>query len=224
MGLANQITLSVYEAAYKASKPGMTNKEFGELVETGHARCGVVGHATCQVGEYSALPHGSLQPQVIRESAIILIDGGCSLEGYSSDISRTFVLGDASTPNLDKQRKVFDIVHKAQAAALAAARPGVACGAIDAAARDLITAAGFGPDYKHFSHRLGHGIGMDGHEWPYLVRGNPLPLAANMCFSDEPGIYIVGEFGVRLEDDWHVTETGGQMFTPTSPSLEHPFG
>ena len=97
------------------------------------------------------------------------------------------------------------------------------CQAIDAAARNVITDAGFGPDYKYFTHRLGHGIGMDGHEWPYLVRGNTTPLAAGMCFSDEPGIYIPGEFGVRLEDDWHVTEDGGKMFTPQSPSLEHPF-
>ena len=98
------------------------------------------------------------------------------------------------------------------------------CEAIDKAARDVVDAAGFGPDYKHFSHRVGHGIGMDGHEWPYLVRGNATPLMAGMCFSDEPGIYIEAEFGVRLEDDWHVTEDGGRMFTPTSPSIEEPFG
>jgi len=160
---------------------------------------------------------------VIREGEIILIDDGCFVEGYQSDISRTFVLGDATLPKLDKQRKIFDIVHQAQTAALAAAHPGVQCQAIYAAARGVITAAGFGPDYKHFTHRVGHGIGMDMHEWPYLVRGNTTPLAAGMCFSDEPGIYITGEFGVRLEDDWHVTETGGEMFTPQSPSLEHPF-
>jgi Xaa-Pro dipeptidase len=115
-------------------------------------------------------------------------------------------------------------VHKAQAAALAAARPGVECQAIDKAARDVIDAAGFGPDYKHFTHRVGHGIGMDGHEWPYLVRGNATRLEPGMCFSDEPGIYIEGEFGVRLEDDWYVTPDGGKMFTPTSLSLEDPFG
>ncbi len=223
MQLANNITLSVYAAAYKSAQPGMTNRQFTQLIDAAYARCGVTGEASCQVGEYSALPHGSLQPQVIREGEIILIDDGCFVEGYQSDISRTFVLGNAASPKLDKQRKVFDIVHQAQAAALAAAHPGVQCQAIDAAARNIITSAGFGPDYKHFTHRVGHGIGMDMHEWPYLVRGNATPLAPGMCFSDEPGIYITGEFGVRLEDDWHVTEDGGKMFTPQSPSLEHPF-
>jgi Xaa-Pro dipeptidase len=224
MELANDITLSVYEAAYKSAQPGMTTRQFTQLIDAAYTRCGVVGEASCQVGEYSALPHGSLNPQTIREGEIILIDDGCFVEGYQSDISRTFVLGDATSPKLDKQRKVFDIVHQAQAAALAAARPGVPCRAIDAAARNVISAAGYGPDYKYFTHRVGHGIGMDMHEWPYLVRGNTIPLAPGMCFSDEPGIYIPGEFGVRLEDDWHVTEDGGKMFTQQSPSLEHPFG
>ncbi len=223
MQLANDITLSVYRAAYESAQPGMTNRQFSQLIDAAYSRCGVTGDASCQVGEYSALPHGSLQPQVIREGEIILIDDGCTVEGYQSDISRTFVLGDTSSPKLDKARKVFDIVHQAQSAALAAARPGVQCQAIDTAARNIISAAGFGPDYKHFTHRVGHGIGMDGHEWPYLVRGNTTPLAPGMCFSDEPGVYINGEFGVRLEDDWHVTEDGGMMFTPQSPSLEHPF-
>ena len=219
MQLANNITLSVYKAAYESTQPGMTTHQFSDMIDVAYKRCGVVGEASCQVGIYSALPHGSLQPQVIREGEIVLIDDGCKVEDYSSDISRTFVLGKPT----DKQRKVFDIVHQAQAAALAAARPGVPCHVIDDAARKVVTDAGFGPDYKYFSHRLGHGIGMDGHEWPYLVRGNNTALAPGMCFSDEPGVYIVGEFGVRLEDDWHVTEDGGKMFTPTSPSLEHPF-
>jgi Xaa-Pro dipeptidase len=220
MQLANDITLSVYEAAYRSAKVGMTNREFTGLIAAGYERSGVRGEASCQVGKYSALPHGSVQPQVIREGEIILIDDGCSVEGYQSDISRTFVLGKPT----DKQKKVFEIVHRAQAAALAAARPGVECQAIDKAARDVVDAAGFGPDYKHFTHRVGHGIGMDGHEWPYLVRGNATKLEAGMCFSDEPGIYIEGEFGVRLEDDWYVTPDGGKMFTPTSLSLEDPFG
>jgi Xaa-Pro dipeptidase len=219
MQLANNITLSVYEAAWKSAQPGMTTRQFSALVDSAYGQCGVTGNASCQVGVYSALPHGSIQPQAIRENEIVLIDDGCDVEGYKSDISRTFVYGKAT----DRQKKVFDIVHKAQAAALAAARPGLPCHAIDDAARKVVTDGGFGPDYKYFSHRLGHGIGMDGHEWPYLVRGNNTPLATGMCFSDEPGIYIVGEFGVRLEDDWHVTETGGKMFTPTSPSLEDPF-
>ena len=223
MQLANNITLSVYAAAYKSGQPGMTNHQFVELINQGYVQSGVTGEASCQIGEYSALPHGSLQPQVIKEGEIILIDDGCFVEGYQSDISRTFVLGDATSPKLDKARKVFEIVNHAQLAVLAAARPGVQCQAIDAAARRVISDAGYGPDYKYFTHRVGHGIGMDMHEWPYLVRGNTQPLAAGMCFSDEPGVYIPGEFGVRLEDDWHVTEDGGKMFTPQSPSLEHPF-
>ena len=148
-----------------------------------------------------------------------MIDDGCKVEGYNSDITRTFVLGRPT----DKMKQVFDIVHKAQSAALAAARPGVECQAVDAAARKVIVDAGYGPGYKYFTHRVGHGLGMDGHEWPYLVRGNTLPLAANMTFSDEPGVYIRGEFGVRLEDDMHITESGAELLTPQSPSLEQPF-
>ena len=149
-----------------------------------------------------------------------MMDGGGAAEGYQSDITRTYVLGKAT----DKMKSVFEIVHRAQTAALQAARPGLECGAVDAAARRVIADAGFGPDYKYFGHRLGHGMGMDGHEWPYLVRGNPTKLSPHMTFSDEPGIYIRGEFGIRLEDDMHITETGAELFTPQSPSLEDPFG
>ncbi|HEX2331091.1 MAG TPA: Xaa-Pro peptidase family protein [Candidatus Angelobacter sp.] len=220
MKLANEVTLAAYEAAYRSTKEGMTQRDFAQMVSQAHDRQGFQGGAGVQVGENSALPHGSAKPQVIREGTILLMDGGCKVEGYESDISRTVVLGKPS----DKMKKVFDIVQKAQSTALATAKPGVQCQAVDAAARKVISDAGYGPDYNHFTHRVGHGIGMDGHEWPYLVRGNTLPLAPNMCFSDEPGIYIRGEFGVRLEDDMHITENGAELFTPSSPSLEEPFG
>ncbi len=220
MRLANQATWDVYRAVFQALQPGMTQREAESLVNAAYGRVGFRGGASVEVGQYTALPHGSIEPQVIREGAPIMIDDGCSVEGYGSDITRTFVLGKAD----DEMKRVFDIVHRAQKAALDTARPGVQAQAVDAAARKVITDGGFGPDYAYFSHRLGHGIGMDGHEWPYLVRGNAMPLAANMTFSDEPGIYIRGKFGVRLEDDMHVTENGAELFTPQSPSLEHPFG
>jgi Xaa-Pro dipeptidase len=142
------------------------------------------------------------------------------VDGYTSDITRSFVYG---TPT-DLQRSVFEIVHKAQAAALAAARPGVEMQSVDAAARTVIAAAGYGPGYDFFTHRLGHGIGLDMHEWPYLVQGNTQKIEAGMVFSDEPGIYIRGKFGVRLEDDMHITDDGAELFTPQSTSLEEPFG
>jgi Xaa-Pro aminopeptidase len=219
MRLASKVTLRAYEAAYRSLRAGMTQNDFGELVRTAHARLGFDGEASVQVGEYSALPHGSITPQVIREGTILLIDGGCTVEGYQSDLSRTFVLGKAT----DRMKQVFDIERRAQDAALAAARPGVECQAVDAAARKVIVDAGFGPDYKFFTHRVGHGLGMDGHEWPYLVRGNTLKMMAGMTFSDEPGIYIRGEFGVRIEDDMVITENGAELFTPQSESLERPF-
>jgi Xaa-Pro dipeptidase len=197
----------------------MTQNDFARLVSSAHARLGFEGGAGVQVGEFSALPHGSITPQVVKEGTILLIDGGCNIEGYQSDLSRTFVLGKAT----DKMKQVFDIERKAQDAALAAAKPGVPCEAVDAAARKVIVDAGYGPDYKYFTHRVGHGIGMDWHEWPYLVRGNTTPLRPGMTFSDEPGIYLRGEFGVRLEDDMVITENGARLFTPQSNSLEAPF-
>ncbi|MBA3639397.1 MAG: aminopeptidase P family protein [Acidobacteria bacterium] len=219
MQLASNVTLKAYEAAYKSLKEGMTQNDFARLVSSAHARLGFEGGAGVQVGEFSALPHGSITPQVVKEGTILLIDGGCNIEGYQSDLSRTFVLGKAT----DKMKQVFDIERKAQDAALAAAKPGVACEAVDAAARKVIVDAGYGPDYKYFTHRVGHGIGMDWHEWPYLVRGNTTPLRPGMTFSDEPGIYLRGEFGVRLEDDMVITEDGARLFTPQSTSLEAPF-
>jgi Xaa-Pro aminopeptidase len=220
MRLASLVTLTAYRAVYQALRVGMTKVETGSLIEAAHDKLGFAGDALVEVGEYSAFPHGSAQAQVIREGVPILIDGGCRVEGYESDITRMLLLGKPP----EKVKHVFETVQRAQNAALAAARPGVECGAVDAAARKVITNAGYGPEYKYFTHRLGHGIGMDGHEWPYLVRGNTTRLAANMTFSDEPGIYIRGEFGVRLEDVMHITEDGAELFTTQSLSLEEPFG
>jgi Xaa-Pro dipeptidase len=219
MRLAARVTLAAYAAAHQALTEGMTQQRFAELVAAAHRQLGFAGGASVQTGTYSALPHGSTTPQIIQEGTILLIDGGCAVEDYRSDLSRTFVLGKA-TP---KMRAVFDIVHRAQDAAVGTARPGLPCEAVDAAARRVITDGGYGPGYRYFSHRVGHGLGMDGHEWPYLVRGNTLPLAPGMTFSDEPGIYIRGEFGVRLEDDMVITEHGAELLTPQSPSLEQPF-
>ena len=219
MKMACAVTLTAYEAAWKALKPGMTQNEFQGLIAAAHTRLGYPGYASAQTAEYSALPHGSITPQVIKEGDVILIDGGCAVEGYQSDLSRTFVLGKAT----DKMKKVFDLELAAQTAALKAARPGVPCEAVDAAARKVIEDGGYGPGYKYFTHRVGHGMGMDGHEWPYLVKGNTLPLAPGMTFSDEPGIYIPGEFGVRIEDDMVITENGAELMTPQSRSLETPF-
>jgi len=220
MRLANQVTLAAYEAVYHALREGMTQRQVADLIAAAYERLGFPGEASVEVDEFTAYPHGSATSQAIREGSIVMVDDGCTVEGYQSDITRTFVLGRAS----DKMKKVFDIVQRAQSAALAAARPGVACGDVDAAARKVISDAGYGPGYKFFTHRLGHGIGMDGHEWPYLVRGNATRLQPNMTFSDEPGVYVRGEFGIRLEDDMHITEKGAELFTPQSPSLEDPFG
>ena len=225
MRLACQATLKVYEAVYHALEPGMTQNTVSTLIGQAYHQVGFPGEASVQVGEYTALPHGSIQPQTIREGTIIMLDDGCTVEGYQSDITRTFVLGKAT----DKMNKVFDIVKQAQTAALKAARPGIPLEQLDAVARKIIIDAGYGPGFKYFSHRLGHGMGMDGHEWPYLVKYNmfgwdkALAAQAGMVFSYEPGIYIRGEFGVRLEDDMHITEQGAELFTPQSESLERPF-
>jgi Xaa-Pro dipeptidase len=223
MRLAAQVTLSAYEAVYQSLREGMTQGKVEELIAAAYGKLGFPGEASVEVDEYTAYPHGSATPQIIREGSIVMIDDGCTVEGYQSDITRTFVLGKLPHQNGARMQQVFDVVHRAQSAALATARPGVECGAIDDAARKVIADAGYGPDYKYFAHRLGHGLGMDGHEWPYLVRGNHTRLAANMTTSNEPGIYIRGEFGIRLEDDMHVTENGAELFTPQSPSLQEPF-
>lgn len=220
MRLAAKVTLTAYEAAYRALQEGMTKPRFEDLIAAAYDRLGFPGEADVQVDQNTANPHGTTTPQVIHEGSIVMVDDGCKVEGYTSDITRTFTLGKPT----DKMKQVFEIVHRAQSAALQTARPGLQCQAVDTAARKVIVDAGYGPDYEYFTHRLGHGMGMDGHEWPYLVPGNRLTLAPNMTFSNEPGIYIRGEFGIRLEDDMHITENGAELFTPQSPSLEDPFG
>jgi Xaa-Pro dipeptidase len=225
MRIASQATLRVYDAVYHALEPGMTQNQASDLIDAGYRQVGFPGEASVQVGEYTALPHGSITPQTIREGTIIMIDDGCTVQGYQSDITRTFVIGKPTA----KMHTVFDIVRRAQTAALQAARPGVPLESIDAAARKVVVDAGYGPGFKYFSHRLGHGMGMEGHEWPYLVKNNmfgwnkALTAQPGMVFSDEPGIYIRGEFGVRLEDDLYITPDGARLFTPQSESLDKPF-
>ena len=226
IALACRATLLVYRAVYQSLQEGMTTRDVRRLIQQGYQKVGFEGEASLNIGEFTASPHGSIQPQTIREGTILMLDDGCSVGGYTSDITRTFVLGKAT----DKMKSVFDVVKKAQSTALAAAKPGVALADVDAAARKVIVDAGYGPGFKYFTHRVGHGMGMDMHEWSYLVKNNmygwelnPV-MRANMVFSDEPGVYIRGEFGVRLEDDMHVTENGAELFTPQSPSLEDPFG
>ena len=220
MKLANEATLAVYEAVWKALKPGMTEQDIAGLLAMAYARTGLKGDASVNIGKYTASPHGSDKPQHLLEGTPIIFDGGCRAGGYTSDITRTVVLGQPD----DEIRKVFDIVVKAQTAALNSARPGVAMGDVDAAARKVISDSGYGPDYRYFSHRLGHGIGLDMHEWDYLVRGNTHLLEPGMTFSDEPGIYIPDRFGVRLEDILYVTEDGAALMTPQSKSIDQPFG
>ncbi len=224
--IAGQATIRVYDAVYKALAEGMTQRDVSALVQAAYARVGFPGGASLNIGEYTASPHGSRTPQRIREGTILMLDDGCRVEGYTSDITRTFVLGKPT----DKMRSVFEIVQRAQKAALDASKPGVANEAVDAAARKVIVDAGYGPGFKYFTHRVGHGLGMEMHEWSYLVKNDmygwpPHPtLLPGMVFSDEPGIYIRGEFGIRLEDDLHVTANGAELLTEASPSLEHPFG
>lgn len=218
--IANDATLATYHAVWQALEPGMTQMDVGALVQAAYARQGVPGDASINVGKYTAQPHGSREPQRIDEGTVLMLDDGCKVHGYTSDITRTFVLGRAS----DKMKRVFAIIQRAQIAAREAARTGGVMQDIDDAARKVISDDGYGPGYKYFSHRLGHGIGMDMHEWYYAVGGDAHRIVDNMTMSDEPGIYIPGEFGVRLEDCMHTTPDGGRWFTPQSPSIEQPFG
>jgi Xaa-Pro dipeptidase len=221
MDHANRITKMAYREGFRKLSEDMSRSELSGFIREAHQKMGVSGGGGPQFGPNSAFPHGSQVVRNLQKGDIVLVDGGCSVEGFRSDVTRTVVFGKPS----DKQRKVWDIVRKAQVEALKAVRPGVTCEQIDLAARKVIEDAGYGPDYKYFAHRVGHGIGMEGHEYPYLVRGNKLKLKPGMTFSNEPGIYIYGEFGVRIEDCFIVTEDGGRHFGGMeSTSIEKPFG
>jgi Xaa-Pro dipeptidase len=221
MQRANDITIEAYKAAFASLAEGMTQFDLGNMVSAAFNALGVAGGAFAQFGKYSAFPHGSITPQRLARGDVVLVDGGCAVEGYQSDITRTTVFG---TPS-KRQADVWAVEKAAQTAAFAAAQVGATCESVDAAARRVITNAGFGPDYKvpGLPHRTGHGIGMDGHEWTNFVRGNITRLEPGMCFSDEPMIAIYGEFGIRLEDCLYITENGPKFFTPQSPSIEQPF-
>ena len=221
MDLANKITKMAYRESFKHVHEGMTSRELASLISKAHEQMGTSGGGYPLFGPGSAFPHGTRERHDLAEGDPILVDGGCSVEGYRSDVTRTIFFG---TPS-DKMRKVFDLVLKAQQKAQKAVRPGVTCETIDHAARKVIEDAGFGPGYEYFTHRLGHGIGMEGHEYPYLVKGNTLELQPGMTFSNEPGIYIYGEFGVRIEDCFAVTEEGSIVLGGMSvEDVERPFG
>lgn len=219
MQIADDITAEVFTASLPTLKEGLTEREFGATISKLFTEFGVSGGALVLFGEASAHPHGLEKEHALKEGDIVLIDGGCSVGGYSSDITRTTVFGAPS----EKMKSVWQIVRNAQDAGLAAARPGVPAEAIDAAARNVIVDAGYGPDYKYFTHRLGHGIGMEGHEWHYLVRGNTRAELAGETHSNEPGIYIPGEFGIRLEDEMLITPDGAKLLLPQAQSLEKIF-
>jgi len=222
MRLACEATFDVFRAVFASLKEGMSQEDIGHLVEAGFSKMNLHGGALVLLGASAALPHGTLKPQKLKEGDVVLIDGGCAVDDYQSDVTRTSVFGKPS----DKVQRAYELVRKAQDAALDAARAGRLSGTVDDAARAVITTGGYGPDYKFFTHRLGHGIGLDGHEHPYLVRGSKTVLEPGMTFSNEPGIYLPGEFGVRCEDDMVITVEGpAELLTPSfAVSLEKPFG
>ncbi|MGZ9272456.1 MAG: M24 family metallopeptidase, partial [Candidatus Binatia bacterium] len=222
MQKANDLTIVAYRATWATMRDGMPQGEFSGNCATAFRNLGVQGGVFCSFGKYTAFPHGSSTPQTLAEGDVVLMDGGCSVEGYQSDITRTFVLGKPT----QRQRDIWNLERKSQDAGFAAAKVGAPCEAVDAAARKVIIDAGFGPDHKvpGLPHRTGHGIGLDGHEWTNFVRGNKTPIQPGMCFSDEPTVVIYGEFGIRLEDCLYITPDGPKFFTNQSPSIDKPFG
>jgi Xaa-Pro dipeptidase len=221
MQAANNVTIEALRRVHARTERGMSASDLGELMNGATiALGGSPEFALILLNEASAFPHGSSKPQTVREGSIILMDCGCAVHGYQSDISRTWVYGEPTA----RQHKIWNTVKRGQEITLATAKLGLPAGQIDDAVRSYYESEGWGPGYKlpGLSHRTGHGIGLDGHEAPYLVHGDATPLEAGMCFSDEPGIYVPGEFGVRLEDCWHMTATGPALFTPLAKSLEEP--
>jgi Xaa-Pro dipeptidase len=222
MRVANMITWSALRHVHAKTEKGMTGEDLNALyVKATKALGGSTEDGLALVNEASAYPHGSLKRQTVNEGSVILMDCGGTLHGYWSDITRSWVFGEPTA----RQRKVWSTVKRGQEIALETAKPGVPAGRIDDAVRKYYESEGWGPGYRlpGLSHRTGHGIGLDVHESAYLVHGDATPLEVGMCFSDEPGIYIPGEFGIRLEDCWHVTADGAQTFTPLATSIERPF-
>ncbi|MFZ9261715.1 MAG: M24 family metallopeptidase [Chitinophagaceae bacterium] len=222
MQKANDVTIEAYKAAFATIVPGMSQATLSANISSAFRKLGYTGGASVQVGKYSALPHGSITPQTIKEGDVVMVDGGTSCEGYASDITRTIVVGKPTQRQID----VWNLEKKAQDAAFAAIKIGATCETVDAAARKVIEDAGFGKNYglPGLPHRTGHGIGMEGHEWTNFVKGNTTKIAPGMCFSDEPTISIPGEFGIRLEDCLYIGEDGPHFFTKQSISIEQPFG
>jgi Xaa-Pro dipeptidase len=222
MQIANNVTIEALRYSHARVDRGMSASTIAALMNDATLALGANSSdfSLVLLNEASAYPHGSVKPQEVREGSTILMDCGCSVHGYQSDISRTWVHGEASP----RQRKVWNTVKRGQEIALETAKIGVAVGKIDDAVRAYYESEGWGPGYRlpGLSHRTGHGIGMDGHEPAYLVHGDATPLQAGMCFSDEPGIYIPGEFGIRLEDCWHMGVSAPQLFTPLAKSLDQP--
>ena len=223
MQAANDIMLASLRYAGERTKVGMTPVDIDAMIAAVHKKMNsAYDGGLILIGEASAYPHGSKKPHVVQRGDIVLVDCTSSVHGYQADITRTFVVG---TPSAE-QRKLWDQVHRGQQIAIETARVGLPAGAVDDAVRKTYESWGFGPGYRlpGLSHRTGHGIGMEVHEPIYLVHGETTPLAPGMCFSDEPGLYIPGKFGVRLEDCWHMTESGPKFFTQPPPSIDDPFG
>lgn len=224
MQRAKDMTIEVHKAAAKMLRPGISTTEVTQFINEAHKKVGASGSSFCIVlfGLASSFPHGVKDPQILQENDWVLIDTGCLVEGYNSDITRSYAYGEAT----ERQRQAWQHEKDAQAAAFAAAQIGQPCEAADYAARDALEAAGFGPDYAlpGLPHRTGHGCGIDIHEGPYLVRGDKTPLKPGMVFSNEPMLVLPGEFGVRLEDHFYIGENGPVWFTQPSHSVDDPFG